>query len=227
MPRTVFEREMKRLEEKVAELGAMVEKAITRSVDILKRHDAGEACDFIASDDVLNQARFTIERDVLVLIATQQPMAGDLRTLAAILEIAGELERIGDYAKGIGKLVIKIGDKPHVKPLIDLPRMADKTRSMVHAALKAFFLRDVELARAIPLDDEEVDALYDQIFRELMTYVIAKPEVIEQVNYLIWAAHNLERAADRAVNICERVIFTVTGEVLEFDGEPPKRPQDG
>jgi phosphate transport system protein len=153
-------------------------------------------------------------------------MAGDLRTLAAILEIAGELERIGDYAKGIGKLVIKIGDRSHLKPLIDIPRMAEKTRSMVHGALKAFFQRDIELAKAIPLNDEEVDALYDQIFRELMTYVIANPGVIEQVNYLIWVAHNLERAADRAVNICERVIFTVTGEVLEFDGETRWGPKE-
>lgn len=221
MPRTVFEREMKELQEKVAKMGVMVEDAITRSVDIFKRRNAKEAIEFIASDTVLNQARFDIEKDVLVLIATQQPMAGDLRTLAAILEIAGELERIGDYAKGIGRLVIKMGDKPHVKPLIDLPRMAEKTRDMVHGALEAFFERNVDLARSIPLDDEEVDALYDQIFRELMTYVIEKPGLIEQVNYLIWAAHNLERAADRAVNICERVIFTVTGEVLEFDDETP------
>ena len=152
-----------------------------------------------------------------VLIATQQPMAVDLRTLAAVLEIATELERIGDYAKGIAKITIKMGTEPFVKPLIDIPRMAEKARNMLHRALQAFFGRDTELARAIPMEDDEMDALYDQIFRELITYIMADPKLVDRASYLIWVAHNLERAADRVVNICERVIFMVTGEVVEFD----------
>ena len=165
----------------------------------------------------MNERRYAIEHETFVLIATQQPMAVDLRTLAAVLEIATELERIGDYAKGIAKITIKMGTEPFVKPLIDIPRMAEKARNMLHRALQAFFGRDTELARAIPPEDDEMDALYDQIFRELITYIMADPKLVDRASYLIWVAHNLERAADRVVNICERVIFMVTGEVVEFD----------
>jgi phosphate transport system protein len=140
-----------------------------------------------------------------------------LRTLAAVLEIATELERIGDYAKGIAKITIKMGTEPFVKPLIDIPRMAEKARNMLHRALQAFFARDTELARAIPAEDDEMDALYDQIFRELITYITVDPKLVDRASYLIWVAHNLERAADRVVNICERVIFMVTGEMVELD----------
>jgi phosphate transport system protein len=155
----------------------------------------------------------------MVLIATQQPMAGDLRTIAAVLDITHELERIGDYAKGIAKINLMIGDEPLVKPLVDIPRMAEKARDMLHRALEAFVEQDAALARAIPAEDDEVDDLYNQVYRELITYVLADPRTIEQANYLLWAAHNLERAADRVTNVCERVIFTVTGEMVEMDQE--------
>jgi phosphate transport system protein len=167
----------------------------------------------------MNQKRFAIESDTLVAIATQQPMAGDLRTLAAILEIATELERMGDYAKGIAKIALMIGDQPLLKPLIDIPRMAVIACDMLHQSLEAFVQRDVERARTIPDKDDEVDALYDQVNRELLTYIIADTKTIEQANYLLWAAHNLERTADRVTNICERTIFTVTGEISEMDSE--------
>ena len=146
-------------------------------------------------------------------------MAVDLRTLAAILEIATELERIGDYAKGISRITIKMGIEPFVKPLIDIPRMAEKARNMLHRALQALFERNVELARAIPTEDDEIDALYGQIYRDLIAHIIDDPKLVDRVSYLLWVAHNLERAADRVVNICERVIFTVTGELVEFDAD--------
>jgi phosphate transport system protein len=173
----------------------------------------------IAGDRVINEKRFAIEDQALGLIATQQPMAGDLRTLAAILDITSELERIGDYAKGIAKVSLMIGEEPLVKPLVDVPRMAEKARDMLHRALEAFVQRDTDMARAIPTEDDEVDDLYNQVYRELITYILADPSTIERANYLLWVAHNLERAADRVTNICERVIFTATGEVVEMDVE--------
>ena len=198
-------------------LGGMVEEAIAASVESLRRQDLEAAQRVIDRDRQINEQRFAIERDTLILIATQQPMAGDLRVLAAILEITTELERMGDYAKGIAKICLMIGKEPLLKPLIDIPRMAEKARDMLHRALDAFMRRDVEEARAIPKEDDEVDALYQQIYRELITYILADPHNIEQANYLLWAAHNLERTADRVTNICERVVFTVTGEMMEMN----------
>jgi phosphate transport system protein len=152
----------------------------------------------------------------MIVIATQQPMAHDLRLLASILEIAGELERMGDYAKGIATVNLRMGDEPLLKPLIDIPRMAQKGVDMLHRSLTAFINEDVEAARAIPPEDDEVDGLYTQVYRELMTFVLADPRTIERVNYLIWTAHNLERVADRVTNICERTVFIATGEIKEI-----------
>jgi phosphate transport system protein len=152
----------------------------------------------------------------MILIATQQPMARDLRILASTLEIVSELERMGDYAKGIANINIRMGDAPLLKPLIDVPRMANKGVDMLHRALTAFVNEDVETAQAIPVEDDEVDALYNQVYRELMTYVIADPTAIERANWLLWVAHNLERFADRVTNICERTIFIATGEMAEI-----------
>jgi len=219
MVRATYERELQRLEDETLVLGSMVEVAIVESVEMLRQRDMAGSRRLIAQDRDINKKRFAIEADALALIATQQPMAGDLRTLAAILDIADELERMGDYAKGIAKINILIGDNPLVKPLVDIPRMAEKTCGMLHRALEAFVRRDVEAARAIPDEDDEVDGLYDQVYRELITYILADPSTIERANYLLWAAHNLERAADRVTNICERVVFTVTGELLEMDVE--------
>jgi len=219
MIRETFERDLQRLQDEVLVLGSMVEKAIIESVEVLKRRDMEGARRLIAEDRILNEKRFAIEDDTLVLVATQQPMAGDLRTLAAVLAIISELERIGDYAKGISKINLMIGEEPLIKPLVDLPWMAEKARDMLHRALEAFVQRDVDLARAIPADDDEVDALYNQVYRELLTFIMADPSTIDQATYLLWAAHNLERAADRVINICERVVFTVTGQLMEMDVE--------
>ena len=226
MPREMFERELQRLQDEMLVLASMVENAITDSVDILKKRDMEGSHRLIAEDRAINRKRFDIEADCMVAIATQQPMASDLRTLAAILHICTELERIGDYAKGIAKINLLIGKDPLLKPLVDIPRMAEKSRSMLHRSLDAFVQRDVTLARAIPDEDDEVDSLYDQVYRELMTYILADPRAITQANYLLWAAHNLERAADRVSNICERVIFTVTGKLVDLDMEDNACPPD-
>lgn len=219
MPREAFERELQRLEDEMLAMAGMVEEALTQAVDTLKRQDLDGARRVVAQDRAINRKRFDIEADCLVAIATQQPMASDLRTLAAILHITTELERIGDYAKGIGRINLMIGTAPLLKPLIDIPRMVEQARSMLHQAIEAFAQRDAERARTIPRQDDVMDALYDQVYRELMTYVLSDPKHIDQANYLLWVAHNLERAADRVTNICERVIFTVTGELVELDAE--------
>ena len=216
MLRQTFERELQRLQDEVLVLGSMVESAVSASVDMLKRRDLEGSRRIIAGDLKINEKRFAIEMECLTLIATQQPMAGDLRIIAGVLEIVTELERIGDYAKGIAKINLLIGDQPLLKPLIDIPRMADKALDMLHRALGAFVRQDVEMARAIPLEDVEVDALYKQVERELLTIIMNDPTTIDRANYLLWAAHNLERAADRVTNICERTVYTATGQLMEF-----------
>jgi phosphate transport system protein len=219
MSRRTFDQELQRLQEELLALGSMVEEAIVESVATLKARDFAGSRQLIAADRALNRKRYDIEGDALTLIATQQLMAGDMRLLAAILEIAGELERMADYAKGIARINLMIGEQPLIKPLLDLPVMAHKVSAMLHRALQAFAERDVELARAIPRDDEEIDGLYRQVYRELLTHIMADPRVIEQANQLLWVAHNLERAADRVGNLCERVVYTVTGELVELSGD--------
>ena len=215
--RETFERELRQLEDELLDLGSRVEAAILESVEALRQRDFEISARLVAQDDVLNELRFTIEGAALILIATQQPMAGDLRTIAAVLEIATELERIGDYAKGIGRITLMIADEPLVKPLIDIPIMARIAANMLHQALDAFIRRDVVLARSIPKDDAEVDRLYDQVYRDLLGHIVDDPQTIDRATHLLWVAHNLERAADRVTNICERVVFTVTGEMVELD----------
>ncbi len=219
MPREAFDQQLQSLQDELLVLGSMVETAITEAVDSLRRRDLDRSRRLIGGDRLVNRKRFAIENDCLVLIATQQPMARDLRALAAVLEIATELERIGDYAKGIAKINLMMGEEPLLKPLLDIPLMADKARSMLHRALDAFVRRDVGLARAIPTEDDEVDALYNQVYRELLALIIANPRTIDRATYLLWVAHNLERTADRVTNICERTVFTVTGELMEMDAE--------
>ncbi|MEJ5239795.1 MAG: phosphate signaling complex protein PhoU [Anaerolineales bacterium] len=217
MLRKTFEQELQHVKEEILILGSMVEDAALKSVEALKKRDLQAARQILDADREINARRYAIEESVVVLIATQQPMAHDLRFLASILEIVSELERMGDYAKGIAVINLRMGDEPLLKPLIDIPRMAQKAVDMLHRALTAFIQEDVEAARAIPKEDDEVDALYNQVYRELMTFVIQDPKNIERANWLLWAAHNLERFADRVTNICERTVFLVTGQFTEFD----------
>lgn len=216
MLRKTFESEIQQVKDEILVLGSMVEQAIVDSVEALKKRDIPNAEKILAADKDINQKRFDIENKLMVLIATQQPMAHDLRILASCMEIISELERMGDYAKGIANINIRMGDEPLLKPLIDIPRMADKGADMLHRALTAFVNEDVDLAKSIPVEDDEVDALYNQIYRELMTFIIADPKVIERANWLLWVAHNLERVADRVTNICERTVFIATGEMREI-----------
>jgi phosphate transport system protein len=217
MTRQAFDQELSHLQDEVLTLGSMVEEALVQSVETLRQRDFIGSRRLIAGDRAINERRYAIEQEAMTLIATQQPMAGDMRLLAAILEIVTDLERMGDYAKGIARINLMIGEQPLIKPIIDLPAMAQIARDMLRRALKAFIERDVEAARAIPQDDDEVDALYNQVYRELVSYILEDPHVIEQANQLMWAAHNLERTADRVVNLCERVIYAVTGELTELD----------
>jgi phosphate transport system protein len=219
MPRETFDKELQHLQDETLALGSMVGNAIVESVEILKRRDMEGARRLIAQDRRINEKRFAIEDEALALIATQQPIARDLRIISAVLDITHELERIGDYAKGIAKINLLIGEEPLVKPLVDIPMMAAKARDMLHRALEAFVQRDVDQAQSIPAEDDEVDHLYNQVFRELIDYLVKDPSVSEGANYLLWVAHNLERSADRVTNICERVIFTVTGEMVELDAK--------
>jgi phosphate transport system protein len=214
--RKTFEAEIQSLKDELLLLGSMVEQQILDSVEALKKRDIDAARRIYETDSKVNAKRYAIEEQVMIVIATQQPMAHDLRLLASVLEVAGELERMGDYAKGIATVNLRMGDEPLLKPLIDIPRMAQKGADMLHRALTAFINEDVEAARAIPPEDDEVDGLYNQVYRELMTFVMSDPRTIDRANYLLWTAHNLERVADRVTNICERTVFIATGEIKEI-----------
>lgn len=220
MVRTNFEHKIQELKDEIMILGSLVEQALLDSVSALKKRDLPLAEKVIAGDIAINEKRFELENRVMTVIATQQPMARDLRVLASILEVIGELERMGDYAKGIAVINVRMGDQPLLKPLVDIPRMAEQGVSMLHRALAAFVSEDPEAARLIPAEDDMVDQLYIQIYRELMTYIMTDPRSIERANWLLWAAHNLERFADRVTNICERTEFMVSGEYRENQASP-------
>jgi phosphate transport system protein len=214
--RAAFHKKLREIQDDILAMGSMVSKAILRSIDALKNRDLELAHQIIADDQKINGKRFEIEEKCIQLIATQQPMASDLRIIIAILNITNEIERIGDYAVGIARIVIMIGDEPPLKPLIDIPRMAEQTVDMLRRSLDAFINRDAEAAKKIAAEDDLVDHLYDQVFRELLTLMAEDPKTITRATRLMWTAHNLERAADRVTNICERVVFIVTGKMEEI-----------
>jgi phosphate transport system protein len=213
--RASFDRQLEELQNDLLELGGMVEKATAKSVEALRTRDLEASREVVADDDKVDSVRFEIEEKCIQLIAQQQPLASDLRQIIAILHISVELERIGDYAEGISKISLLMGDAAPLKPLIDIPRMAGLASSMLHRSLDALVARDVEAALTVCNDDDEVDQLYDQVFRELLTFMIEDPKTIQRATYLLWTAHDLERMADRATNVAERVIFSVTGKLTE------------
>ncbi|MBI2830436.1 MAG: phosphate signaling complex protein PhoU [Chloroflexi bacterium] len=214
--RTTFHKKLKEIQEDILAMGGMVQEAISRSIDALKNRDLELAKEIIVDDHKINNKRFDIEEKCVQLIATQQPMASDLRTIISVLNIITEIERIGDYAEGIAKIVLMIGKEPPLKPLIDIPRMAEKVNDMLRRSLEAFISRYAEAARSVALEDDEVDALYNQVFRELLTYMMEDPRTVSRATRLVWVAHNLERSADRVTNICERVVYIVTGKMEEI-----------
>jgi phosphate transport system protein len=218
MPRETLDRKIRQLFDEILILDSMVENATLEAIEALKNSDLDAARRIYADDKLVNAKRFEIENDLIVTIATQQPiMAHDLRLMASIYEVVGELERMGDYAKGIAKIVLLINREPLIKPLIDIPRMGDIAVSMLHRAVGAFVSGDIEVARQVPSEDDQVDDLYNQVYRELVTIMFHDPSTIDQANHLLWAAHNIERMADRVTNICERAIYIVTGDLRELD----------
>ncbi|MCL0049376.1 phosphate signaling complex protein PhoU [Dehalococcoidia bacterium] len=214
--RITFHERLREIQDEILIMGSMVEKAIARSVEALKKRDLKLAEQVVEDDQEINRKRFAIEEDCITIIATQQPMAGDLRIIITVLNLITELERMGDYAEGIARIALMIGDEPPLKPLIDIPRMAEKARDMLRRSLEAFINRDSEEAIRINAEDDEVDNLYDQVFRELLVFMMEDPRTITRATRLIWVAHNLERIADRVTNVCERVVFTVTGKMEEI-----------
>jgi phosphate transport system protein len=217
MTRTVLDRQLAEIQEDMLVLAGMVESAIERGIEALRNRDAELAREIIADDVKINRKRYEIEDKCLELIATQQPLAGDLRTIMSVLFIIVDLERMGDHAEGIGKIALMLVDEPPLKPYIDIPRMAQIASRMMMGSMEAFKHRDADRARSICNEDDEVDALYDQVYRELLTYMLQDPRTIQRATYLTWVAHNLERIADRVTNICERVVYLVEGKIEELN----------
>ena len=211
-PRATLDRGLGELQSEVLALGSMVEKAISRSIEALRTRDLDLSRQVIREDDLIDAKRYDIEIRAIDLIATQQPLARDLRHIVAILHIVVELERMGDYAEGIGKIGVMMDAQLPLKPLIDLPRMAELATGMLRRSLDALVARDVALARQVAGDDDDVDALYDQVYAELVQFMVRDPETIERATHLLWVAHDLERVADRATNVAEQVAYLVTGD---------------
>jgi phosphate transport system protein len=216
-PRETLDRAIDDLLAEVVDQSSMVEKSLNEAVRALKSQDIGQAKLIYDADRQINKKHFDIEESVITLIATQQPMARDLRLLTAILEVTTELERMGDYAKGIARITVRIGQKELLPPIRHILPMTEVCVDMLHRAVKAFVERDADSARSIPKEDDQVDDFFNTIYRELMDQMIANPGSVDQANHLLWIAHNLERVADRVTNVCERIVFVVTGEMLEMD----------
>lgn len=217
MTRKILDQQLREVKEKLLILGNMVERTLLESAEAFRRRDLEMARRIVKTDQEINDRRFAVEALTIGLIATQQPVASDLRLLAAVLEIAGELERIGDYAKGIAVINLRMGAMSQPAIPVEISLMAQRAADMLHRALLAFVEENAEAAYAIPKEDDEVDALYLRVYRDLMNFITYDPTAIERVNWLLWAAHNLERAADRVTNICERTVYAVTGKMAEMD----------
>jgi phosphate transport system protein len=216
MTREHYGQELADLRASVVAMASMTNKAIDNAVTALARRDVRLAEQVVAADRAINEHRWRTEEQALLVIATQAPMARDLRMIAAVIHIVTDLERMADHAAGIAKIALQTADQPPLKPLVDIPRMSEIAQAMLHDAITAFIEDDQAAARAIVARDDEVDALYDQIYRELLTFMLADPTTINQATHLLWVAHNLERIADRVTNICERVVFAATGQLEEL-----------
>jgi phosphate transport system protein len=198
-------------------MGSMVEKAIQRSVEALRTRDVAASNAVVHDDAAINAKRYEIEEKCIHTIALQQPMAADLRVLVAILFIATELERMADHAEGIARINLMLGDEPLPRPLAEIAEMGEKATDMLRRALTAFVERDDRAARLLCDEDDQIDALYDTSYHALIQEMIRHPADVQRITYLIWTSHNLERIADRVTNICERVIFMVTGKLEEIN----------
>lgn len=217
MTRDLFNAELRQLQDEVLILGSMAEKSLMDAMEALRDGDAAWARQIIEDDQRINRKRFEIEDRCIFVIASQQPMASDLRGLASILYIITDLERIADHAEGIARINLMLGDETLPRRLGYIPAMADRALAMLRSSLKAYIDHDVESARQICDADDEVDRLQDSVYEDCIQAMIAEPSTIQRNTYLIWAAHNLERIADRCTNICERVIYHVTGRMEEIN----------
>lgn len=217
MPRNVFEQELRRIRDDMLILASMVYQALESATDALRHRKIDAAQAIIVGDREINRKRFALEDQCLTVIATQQPMAGDMRFLAGALEIIGELERIGDYAKGISRITVMLGQEPLFAMPDHLPLMFEHALGMLRRAIDAFVNRDAGAARAIPYEDDALDELYNATNLDLFNLVVKEPSKYLHANYYSWAAHNLERTGDRAVNICERTLYMITGKMEEMD----------
>jgi phosphate transport system protein len=218
--RTHFDQELRGIQDELLRLGSLLNAAINRALQALATRDAALARQIIADDAEINAVRFEIEERCTTVIATQQPAASDLRAVVAAMHIVSDLERMADHAAGVAKVVIKMGDEPLLKPLVDIPRMADECRNMINKSLDAYLNRDAAAAQAVAMRDDIIDELYQQIFRELLTFMLEDPSTTSRALYLLFAAHNLERIGDRAVNIAERVIYLTSGHMKELNAGP-------
>jgi len=218
MVRQAFKEQIEELLDDLLLMGQMVSHRVDQSIQALVRQDTKLAQQVVEGDRDVNAAQHDIDEKCLVLMATQQPMASDLRTLLAVTNIAAELERVSDYTVGIAKLAIRIAGQPFIKPLIDIPRMADESRQMLTGVLQAFADQDAEAARRVAASDAVVDSLYGHVLDDLMAIMTDDPQTIRQATYLLWVAHNLERIADRTTNIAERIVFVVSGEIVTLNG---------
>ncbi len=214
--RAVLDEGIEQLKLDMRRMASLVDLAIERSVSSLARLDALGARQVISADREINELRFAIEDAAVRLIAMQQPIAGDLRFIIAVLMVVGELERMGDYCVGIGRVVLMHEQRPLLKPLVDIPRMAALVRSALRRAVDALLTKDARLAETIARQDDEIDLLYDQVYRELLTYMLSDPTTMDRATWLLWVAHNLERIGDRIQNICERTVYEATGVMREF-----------
>lgn len=217
MTRELFDRELSELRESVLALGSMAEKAILDTMEALRNGDKAASERIIENDAEINKKRFAIEDRALFVIATQQPMAADLREIISVLYIVIDLERIADHAEGIARINLMMGDEPLPRKLGHIPTMAERTVAMLRDSLNAYMNDDASAARLICDADDEVDRLQDAVYDDCIKGMIADPSTIERNTYVLWTAHNLERIADRCTNICERVIFKVTGRMEEIN----------
>jgi len=217
MAREIFQKKIQQIKDEILLLGSMVEQATLDAVKAFIEKDLEAARIVSEEDDAINDKRFAIENAVLILFATQQPLAHDLRLLSAMLLITNELERMGDYAKGIANNTIRLGAADIPVPVRNIEKMGSLGVNMLHRALSAFVNENAELAAQLPQEDDQVDSLFNESYRSIVNAMIANPSIIDDASFLLWIVHNLERFADRTVNICERTIFIVSGELLEID----------
>ena len=215
--RATYDREFAAIKNEIIKMGSLVETAIADSMQSLQERDQIQAQQVIDHDETINALRFKVEEACLTLIATQQPTASDLRDVIAAMSIVVEMERMADHASGIAKTVIRMGDEPPLKPLIDLPRMAQLAREMLRDGLDSFITRDVQKARIVATRDDEMDLLNRAIFDELVEIMAERPDGVERATYLLWCSHNLERIGDRVTNIVERVVFMTTGDMEDLN----------